>query len=221
LPDSSQPAPGDAASTADPAATPDSTLAALLDAGLRLFSQHGYDAASVRAITTAAGANLGAITYHFGSKQAFYEAVVATALLPFAHAVEEAARGASPPLDRVEAVVHTYFEQMAARPELPRLMMQQIGAGKVPPPAAAAALRRVLGTLAALAGEGQADGSIRTGDPLLLALSIVAQPVHLTVARPLLTSFVGIDPFEPGTRQRLAAHAAAFVRAGLAEREET
>ena len=35
----------------------------------------GYDATSIRAITQAAGVNLGTITYRFGSKEALYEAV--------------------------------------------------------------------------------------------------------------------------------------------------
>jgi AcrR family transcriptional regulator len=197
---------------ADAAATP----AALLAAGLRLFTQRGYDGASVRAITAAAGANLGAITYHFGSKQALYEAVVAAGLEPLAAAVVAAARGPGPPLDRLERVVHTYFDAMAARPEMPQLLLHQIAGGKAPPRAAAGPLQRMLGALAAAVTEGQADGSVRAGDPVLLALSVVAQPLHLTVVRPVLMAFLDMDTFEPETRRRLAAHAAAFVRAGLA-----
>jgi AcrR family transcriptional regulator len=196
---------------ADPAATP----AALLQAGLRLFTQHGYEGASVRAITAAAGVNLGAITYHFGSKQALYEAVVAAGLEPLASAVVAAAQSSGPPLDRLERVVHTYFDAMAARPEMPQLLLHQIAGGKAPPRAAAVPLRRMLAALGAVVMEGQADGSIRDGDPVLLALSVVAQPLHLTVVRPVLIAFLDMDTFEPATRRRLAAHAAAFVRAGL------
>jgi AcrR family transcriptional regulator len=46
----------------------------LLDAAERLFATRGIDAASVRDITDAAGANLAAVNYHFGSK---YELIVA------------------------------------------------------------------------------------------------------------------------------------------------
>ncbi|MFC1498421.1 TetR/AcrR family transcriptional regulator [Verrucomicrobiota bacterium] len=34
----------------------------------KLFAQNGYDGTSIRAITSAANVNLGAVTYHFGSK---------------------------------------------------------------------------------------------------------------------------------------------------------
>src|SRR5947208_1773532 len=44
------------------------TRVALLDAAERLFSQNGIEGTSVREIIKAAGANLGAINYHFGTK---------------------------------------------------------------------------------------------------------------------------------------------------------
>jgi AcrR family transcriptional regulator len=44
----------------------------LLDAAEDLFGEHGFDGASVRAITAHARANLGAVTYHFGSKEELY-----------------------------------------------------------------------------------------------------------------------------------------------------
>jgi len=44
------------------------TREALLDAAERLFSENGIEGTSVRDIIKAAGANLGAINYHFGTK---------------------------------------------------------------------------------------------------------------------------------------------------------
>ncbi len=44
------------------------TRSAVLDAAERLFAARGVEGASVRDIVTAAGANLGAINYHFGTK---------------------------------------------------------------------------------------------------------------------------------------------------------
>jgi len=41
----------------------------ILDTAERLFAERGLDATSVRDITGGAGVNLGAITYHFGTKQ--------------------------------------------------------------------------------------------------------------------------------------------------------
>jgi len=41
---------------------------ALLEAAVRLFSRNGYSAVSMREIAKAANANVGSLTYHFGSK---------------------------------------------------------------------------------------------------------------------------------------------------------
>ncbi len=46
------------------------TAAAILDAAERLFGERGFAAVSVRDITAAAGANVAAVNYHFGSKEA-------------------------------------------------------------------------------------------------------------------------------------------------------
>lgn len=48
----------------------------LLDAAEQLFAARGIDAVSVRAVNAAAGANVAAVHYHFGSKEALVEAVL-------------------------------------------------------------------------------------------------------------------------------------------------
>jgi AcrR family transcriptional regulator len=47
----------------------------ILDAAEELFSENGFSATSVRAITTKAGVNLAALNYHFGSKDALVDSV--------------------------------------------------------------------------------------------------------------------------------------------------
>ena len=57
----------------------DVTRRALISAAVVVFSDHGYDAASVRDITGRAKVNQGAITYHFGGKEGLYREVLRTA----------------------------------------------------------------------------------------------------------------------------------------------
>jgi AcrR family transcriptional regulator len=56
--------------------TVEPTATRLLDAAERIFAEQGVEAASVRAITQAAGANIAAVKYHFGSKQELVEALL-------------------------------------------------------------------------------------------------------------------------------------------------
>lgn len=58
-----------------------STRERLMEAGGRLFAEQGFHAVSVRAIVAEAGVNLGAINYHFGSKQALFEEIFAAGAL--------------------------------------------------------------------------------------------------------------------------------------------
>ena len=58
------------------AAPEQQTAAALLQAAEKLFSEKGYEAVGTREIARAAGANLAAIRYHFGSKELLFNAVV-------------------------------------------------------------------------------------------------------------------------------------------------
>jgi AcrR family transcriptional regulator len=51
------------------------TRAELIDAALDVFGKVGFEGATTRAIAKAAGANLAAIVYHFGGKEALYLAV--------------------------------------------------------------------------------------------------------------------------------------------------
>jgi AcrR family transcriptional regulator len=54
----------------------------ILDAAEHLFARNGYHATSLRGITTTADANLAAVNYHFGSKEALLEAVIVRRLDP-------------------------------------------------------------------------------------------------------------------------------------------
>ena len=54
----------------------------LLDAAERLFAQEGMAGASLRQITSDAGANLAAVNYHFGSKLELVRAVIERRLKP-------------------------------------------------------------------------------------------------------------------------------------------
>ncbi len=58
------------------------TKEAILRASEKLFAKHGFKETSLRSITAAAGVNLAAVNYHFGSKDALIEALLADRLRP-------------------------------------------------------------------------------------------------------------------------------------------
>ncbi len=54
----------------------------ILDTAESLFMEHGFEATTLRALTSAAGVNLAAVNYHFGSKEELFEAVLTRRLDP-------------------------------------------------------------------------------------------------------------------------------------------
>ncbi|HKW79982.1 MAG TPA: TetR/AcrR family transcriptional regulator [Casimicrobiaceae bacterium] len=59
-----------------------STKHRILDAAEALFMEHGFEATSLRQITALAEVNLAAVSYHFGSKEDLFEAVLSRRLDP-------------------------------------------------------------------------------------------------------------------------------------------
>jgi AcrR family transcriptional regulator len=77
----------------------------LLDAALDLVAERGEDGVTLREVTDAAGANIAAVSYHFGSLQALRDAAIEHALERYLDAQESAvsALGPEPTLEEVAA----------------------------------------------------------------------------------------------------------------------
>ncbi|TCO48591.1 TetR family transcriptional regulator [Kribbella antiqua] len=60
----------------------ETTRERLLNVAEQRFGEGGYEGTSLRAITVAAAANIAAVNYHFGSKEALLRAAVARAMAP-------------------------------------------------------------------------------------------------------------------------------------------
>lgn len=87
------------------------TKARILDAAEELFMEHGFEATSLRLITTAAGVNLAAVNYHFGSKEELFQAVLTRRL---------------DPMNRDRLALLTAYETSAARPRAGALTCEKI-----------------------------------------------------------------------------------------------
>ncbi|UCG86621.1 MAG: TetR/AcrR family transcriptional regulator [Gemmatimonadota bacterium] len=192
------------------------TPAELLSVATELFAEHGYDGTSIRMITDRAGANLGAVTYHFGSKEALYERVFETMMGPFRPYMLEAVGTEGSPLDRVERFVRALFNYLREHPTLPRLIIQHLASNLPVLDSVRRTIVGNIGQIAALIAEGQREGTIRDGDPTLMALSIGSQPLFLSLVSRTLREGTAIDQDDPETGQEIADSVVRFVRAGLA-----
>ena len=90
----------------------------ILDAAELLFAEQGFAGTSLRAITSAAGANLAAVNYHFGSKESLIDAVFSRRLKPINRERLEW-------LDRLEAAGEPSLEQILEAFLAPPLRISQ------------------------------------------------------------------------------------------------
>lgn len=196
--------------------TQESTPDALIATARELFARHGYDGTSVRMITEQAGANLGAISYHFGSKEALYAAVVGSVAKPLYSRVQAIATGEGAPLERIAAIIAAYFDHFADHPDMPKLVVQQIFTDRPLPPPLRESMGGILAAIASVLAAGQADGSIRSGPPLFLALSTLAQPIYFNIVRRPLELAGLFDLTDPVSHREVVDHVTRFAIAGLA-----
>jgi AcrR family transcriptional regulator len=103
------------------------TRAKILDAALRVFSDHGFAAAGTREIAAQAGVNQGLITYHFKSKEKLWrEAANRIFREAQASVVEEVFRNTDADQRTLHRnLVKAYVHFVARRPELIRFMVEE------------------------------------------------------------------------------------------------
>jgi AcrR family transcriptional regulator len=91
----------------------DATKQTILDVAETLFAENGIAATSLRSILLAAGANVAAAHYHFGSKEALVEEVVRRRAIGLVKARDtqlRAALGIADPRKRLRAILRAFFE---------------------------------------------------------------------------------------------------------------
>jgi AcrR family transcriptional regulator len=107
----------------------------ILRAAEQIFAEKGLAAASVRAITTAAGVNHALIGYYFGSKVALYEEVLERAstlisrpkLKRLAELKEEYGEAPIPLSDLIDAYIRSFFDDFGNPKSVPRTWLRFYG----------------------------------------------------------------------------------------------
>jgi AcrR family transcriptional regulator len=124
----------------------------LLDAAERIFAERGFEGASMRAVTHAAGASVSAANYHFGSKEALLRATLMRRVGPLNErrlarldALEAEADGRPLELETIlEAFLRPVFEEHAASVDATARFRQVVARIYSDPPDVVAAMKREL-----------------------------------------------------------------------------
>lgn len=89
------------------------TKARLLQAGRKIFAEHGLENATVRDICSQAGANVAAVNYHFGGKERLYVTVLQDYIEREneRHPLDAGVTPTSDPKDRLRAYLRSFLLQ--------------------------------------------------------------------------------------------------------------
>lgn len=192
------------------------TKARLIAAARRLFAERGYAATSTRMIAREAGVNLGGIQYHFGSKEELHRAVLREVFSPAMDMIEAASREGGTVAERLSATIQATFKHLWDNPDQAAFMVAYRLYQVEMLPEVARLLAPLTRSLITLIEEGQVQGVIRPGDPLLLAMSVMAQPLYfMLVTRRTPPELLPIDPSSDEGRQAYVDHMAGFALRGL------
>jgi AcrR family transcriptional regulator len=192
------------------------TRTRLIAAAREIFAREGYRGATVRAITDAVGVNVGAVAYHFESKENLYHEVLKDVLLPLRERVLEACARDGAPQERLEAVIRAFFEHLLENPDQPRFMVGVRMDEERFPPAIVEVVWPVVQALVELMTEGQEKGFVREGPPMLFVLSLLSQPIYFSIVTQRAPhGILAFDPTSAEGRELLLDHMVRFALAGL------
>jgi TetR/AcrR family transcriptional regulator len=192
---------------------PEQSRAAILQAAVHEFAQHGIAGARTDAIARAAKVNKALLYYYFKDKDALYGAVLDQAFGGLIAYVGEVFSRDLPPREKILAYAGAHFDYVARHPLYPRIVqgeMMGVGRGK------ANHLERIVkkyfrplfGRVAEVLKTGQATGEFRPVDPLHFVPSMIAVIVFYFTAAPVMRLMTGKDPMSP---ERVAARRAAVL----------
>jgi len=206
---------------AQPRRRKDSRPAELLDAALDVFAEKGFAAARMDDIAARAGAAKGTIYLYFPSKEAVFEALVRTAIVPNlerAEAIADRHDGPIGPLLRQLIAMLTEILREQRIVVLPRLIIGEIH--RFPDLTRfykANVLDRGLGLIARMHRRGVERGEFRQQDSDAVARLVVAPILLMAIWRTVFAPHSD-EPFDPAPI--LAAHAETLLRGLAADPQE-
>jgi len=136
-------------------------LAARLQPAAEVFAELGFDDARIEDLTEATGVPTSTLYYYFAGKQEVLAFLLRYWLDRIAEAVEHTVRSEGTARARLERVVRTQLELMAAHPATCRVLLEELGRTGRLPDIAKAVNDAFHHPVERLLAEGTEDGSLR------------------------------------------------------------
>jgi TetR/AcrR family transcriptional regulator len=192
---------------------PEQSRAAILQAAVREFANHGIAGARTDKIARSAKVNKALLYYYFKDKEALYGAVLDQVFGGLIAHVGEVFSRDLPPREKILAYAGAHFDYVASHSLYPRIVQgEMMGAGR----GRAKHLERIVkkyfrplfGRVSEVIKTGQAIGDFRPVDPLQFVPSMIAVIVFYFTSAPVMRLMTGKEPMTP---ERVAARRTAVL----------
>ena len=180
----------------------------VMEAGYRLFAEEGYHGTTVRDVCEVLGVGTGVFYWYFPSKEALFAELLQSSLLQLRRAQRSAIAGVEDPLTRIERGIRASIEFFRATPgflSLSRTAARYEEFARF----VEEGQETVVKDVAAHIQEGMTAGSIRQGDPELMAHAILGAILHC------VETYFGTEADAVQQRPQLADEVVAFCITGI------
>lgn len=179
----------------DNAETP-STEERILEAAVREFMAKGYAGARTAAIAEAAGVTHAMLHYYFRTKDKLFDRIIESKIVTLRDIMLASLGDPSVPLfDKIRTAIEKHQDFIAANPDLPRFMINEVLSRPERIPMVIEQLKRhtplVVESLQRQIDEYAAKGLCRNVDAGMLMLDIVSLNIFPFTAKPMVNALLG------------------------------
>ncbi len=193
----------------------------ILDTAEEVFAENGYDATTVRQVTTYANSNLAAVNYYFGSKENLYIEVFRRRLIQITkirqELVQNAISSANPDLEQILQAFAKAYLQPFKDPKIGQRFMKLIAKEMANPRLPKSMFVKVLlqPTLALMAKAlRKIEPKLNDQDIFLITFSLTGQLLHVHRTSELQKSG-GFNGLQLPTIDEMINHTVKFSMAGI------
>jgi len=188
----------------------------IMEAARELFAKRSYEAVSVRDIVSQAGANVAAVSYHFGGKENLYREIVRQDLAALRSWIAEVRDENSTTRDKMEILVEGLLEIMTADNSVILMVFNE---GFTVSDRISDILEEHIFETFSMFREiiqsGADEIKIREGDELFTVMSFISMPFYLAVARPVVEKITGREGYSKVFMKRAARHSVRVIFEGI------
>jgi len=201
---------------------PEESRAAILNAAVAEFAEHGIAGARTDAIAREARVNKALLYYYFKDKDALYEAVLDHVFSGLRARVMPVLESDLAPRQKMLEYLGTYFDYIATNPRFPRVVQSEWTRSGAKGSAAMQRVARqyfrpIFEKLVEVLREGTAAGEFRALNPLDFLPSVVGIIIFYFSAAPVMKALMQIDPLSDERIRERRAFVLDFVSTALFE----